>query len=372
MAATLQDMTGAKTPLEAVTDPEESAKLAGLRYITDSEPGIRRKGTGKGFRYIDADGRPIRNTDDVKRIKSLAIPPAWTDVWISPNPRGHIQATGRDARGRKQYRYHPKWRELRDETKFFRLIAFAETLCTIRRRTDEDLGEHCLARDRLLATAVQILDETAIRVGNEEYARDNRSFGLTTLQRRHVKVTGSTIHLHFRGKSGKVHDVDVRDRRLARAIRRCEEIPGQELFQYVDDGEPRRIESTDVNDYLRQITDQDFTAKDFRTWHGTVSAACRLAEIGPARTQTEAKHNVVRAIEATADFLGNTPAIARKSYVHPGVIESYLDGSFQKVWQQGLRKEPEDAEECLYREERATLALLRTRLVDERPAAASA
>jgi DNA topoisomerase-1 len=345
-----------------IADPVEAARSAGLRYYTDARPGIGRRRAGKGFTYTGLDGKPIRDPKDLKRFRSLAIPPAWTNVWICPSPRGHLQATGRDAKGRKQYRYHPKWREVRDETKYARMLAFAEALPAIRARTNSDLSLGCLSREKVLAIVVQLLDETAIRVGNEEYARTNRSFGLTTLRTRHVKVDGTEIHFHFRGKSGKDHVVDLRNRRLARAVKRCQDLPGQELFQYLDSGERRSVDSGDVNDYLRQITGENFTAKDFRTWHGTVRAAAALYEIGPAESATEQKRNVNRAIEAAAERLGNTPAICRKSYVHPGILEAYGDETLIPTFERVLAEADEKTIPGLHPEEIATIAVLQQEL----------
>jgi DNA topoisomerase-1 len=308
------------------TDPAASARAASLRYVTDTMPGIWRKRAGRGFRYIGVDGRPIWGQNELDRIKALAIPPAWTDVWICPTPRGHIQATGRDAKGRKQYRYHPRWQEVRNETKYHRMIVFGEMLPVIRKRTAEDLARPGLSREKVLATVVQLLDTTLIRVGNEEYAQQNQSFGLTTMREEHVDVTGATLRFQFRGKSGKEHTVEVRDRRLARIVRRCQELPGYELFKYRDtDGVNHTIESADVNEYLQQITGEDFTAKDFRTWSGTVIAAHTLGQFGEFESETQAKKNVVQAIKSVATLLGNTPAICRKSYVYPAVIEAYLN-----------------------------------------------
>lgn len=346
-----------------VSDPIETAEAAGLRYFTDSRPGIRRKRAGKNFTYIAADGTTIREPKQLQRIKGLGIPPAWTDVWICPSPRGHIQATGRDAKGRKQYRYHEQWREVRDETKYSRMIAFGETLPLIRERTDHDLTLHALSHDKVIATAVQLLDATAIRVGNEEYARENQSFGLTTLRHQHVDVEGSTIRFHFKGKSGKDHEVDIADKRLARAIKRCEEIPGQELFQYfADDGRRVPVDSVDVNDYLRQVTGQNFTAKDFRTWHGTVTAARTLYELGPPESATRARATITAAIKAAADHLGNTPAICRKAYVHPGILDAYAEGNFFPTWMQILEGNATPVRPGLDPTEVATLAVLESRL----------
>src|SRR2546423_1625725 len=281
-------------PCEDKLDPVIVAKAAGLRYVSDASPGIRRKRAGKNFSYIGLDGKPIHDQDELHRIRSLGIPPAWTDVWICPQPNGHIQATGRDAKGRKQYRYHPRWRAVRDETKYSRLIAFGEALPTIRARVEHDLGLPGLPREKVLATVVRLLETTLIRVGNEEYARQNRSYGLTTLRNRHVDVRGTELRFHFRGKSGKEHEVALHDRRLARVMRRLQELPGQELFQYVDeDGTRASIDSDDVNAYLREIAGEDFSAKDFRTWAGTVLCAVALRELDAASGEVEAKRNVV-------------------------------------------------------------------------------
>jgi DNA topoisomerase I len=349
-----------------VTDPVESAKIAGLRYINDSSPGIRRRRAGKRFSYVGTDGKPIHDPDELRRIKALVIPPAWTDVWICPSPHGHMQAAGRDARGRKQYRYHPRWREVRDDTKYGRMIAFAETLSLIRDRTERDLALPGLPREKVLATVVRLLERTLIRVGNEEYARANHSFGLTTMRNQHVDVLGSTIRFHFRGKSGKQHSVDINDRRLAKIVKRCQDIPGYELFQYVDEAGARQtIDSADVNLYLREITGQDFTAKDFRTWAGTVLAALALQEFEAFDSETQAKKNIVRAIETVAERLGNTPAICRKCYVHPAVVEAYMDGSMLEALRQRAEQEMADSLAGLRSEEAAVLGLLQQRLVRE-------
>ena len=309
---------------EIATDGVATAELAGLRYTTEEQPGIRRRRSGRGFTYIDRDGEPIRDAGELRRIKRLAIPPAWTDVWIAPTPLGHIQATGRDARGRKQYRYHERWREVRDDAKYDRLIDFARALPRIRERLDADLARPGIPRERVLATAIRILEETFMRVGNVEYARANGSFGLTTLRAKHVDVDGARIVFRFRGKSGKDHEVDVRDRRLARVVARLEQLPGQELFRYRDDaGELRTIGSDDVNEYLREVSQEDLSAKDFRTWAGTVLAARALAELGPARNERVAHKRVVQAIDVVAARLGNTRAVCRKCYVHPGVLDAY-------------------------------------------------
>src|SRR5438270_4070146 len=303
-------------------DPAEAAAAAGLLYISDDRPGIRRRRSGRGFSYLSPEGEPIRQPQRLKWIRSLAVPPAWTDVWISPTPRGHLQATGRDARGRKQYRYHPLWREARDETKFERLIEFGRCLPKLRRRVSHDLSRPGMPREKVVATVVRLLDSSAIRVGNQEYARDNNSFGLTTLRDRHVDVSGDRIRFHFTGKAGRRHRIDVHDRRLAAIVRRCQHLPGQELFRYrAEDGELRTVESGDVNDYLRDATGEDFTAKDFRTWTGTVLAAVELARLGRAGNESDARRHLVEAVRAVAGRLGNTEAVCRRCYVHPALVD---------------------------------------------------
>jgi DNA topoisomerase-1 len=327
---------GRKPVLEMQPDPVESAEAAGLRYVSDIMPGIRRKKTGRGFTYVGPDGRTIKNPTELKRIRSLAIPPAYTDVWICPTPNGHIQATGRDARRRKQYRYHARWREVRDETKFGRVLAFSEVLPRIRRRVQSDLGKQGLPRDKVLAAVVRLLDCTGIRVGNDEYARSNRSFGLTTLRDRHVEISGSNIRFEFRGKSGKVHNVSLTDRRLARIVLRCQALPGEDLFQYLDDdGVRQTIGSGDVNDYLRAISGQELTAKDFRTWSGTKLAVAALTELGAWTSQRQAKSNILRAIDRVAEQLNNTRAVCRKYYVHPAVLDAYTAGTMLETLQNG-------------------------------------
>jgi DNA topoisomerase I len=307
-----------------------AARSAGLRWVTDAQPGLRRVRVGRGFKYLQPSGAPLRDAAVLGRIRSLAIPPAWKDVWICPDPRGHIQATGRDAKGRKQYRYHPRWREVRDETKYGRLLEFGCALPQIRARVERDLTRRGLPREKVLATVLRLLEKTLIRVGNEEYARANRSFGLTTLNSRHVKVSGRRIHFRFRGKSGKVHEFGIQDGDLSRIVRRCQELPGQELFQYVDErGRRRTVDSGDVNAYLREVSGRDFTAKDFRTWAGTVRASFALAALPPPSSQRHGKQSVKDAICEVARRLGNTPAICRKSYVHPAVVDSYLEGALE-------------------------------------------
>jgi DNA topoisomerase-1 len=304
----------------------EAAEEAGLQYVSDERPGYRRKAKGKHLEYFDTEGKPIRDQQRLLRIKRLAIPPAWTDVWICPSPNGHIQATGRDARGRKQYRYHERWREVRDENKFDRLTQFAKALPNIRQRVTQDLKLHGLPRRKVLATIVRLLERTFLRIGNEEYARENKSFGLTTLKNRHVTVKASQVRFRFRGKSGRHHEIDVTDRRVAKVIAKCQDLPGQDLFQYLDDeGEVQNVTSQDVNEYLRQIAGEDFTAKDFRTWGGTVLAAIALSKQEDFQTKKQAKSNIKTAICAVAELLGNTPAVCRKCYVHPVIVEAYLN-----------------------------------------------
>lgn len=307
-------------------DPVAAAEEAGLRYVSDVRPGYARKPRGKRFDYFDTDGKLIRDEQRLLRIKRLAIPPAWTDVWICPSRNGHIQATGRDARGRKQYRYHERWREVRDENKFDRLAQFAKALPNIRRRVAQDIKLPGLRRRKVLATIVRLLERTFIRIGNQEYARENKSFGLTTLKNHHVKVKGAQVRFRFRGKSGRHHEVDVSDRRVAKVIAECQDLPGQDLFQYLDDhGELQNVSSQDVNRYLRELAGEDFTAKDFRTWGGTVLAAIALSKQEEFETKKQAKSNLKTAICTVAELLGNTPAICRKCYVHPGIVEAYLN-----------------------------------------------
>ncbi len=353
-----------------LADPPAAAKAAGLRYVTDSKPGIRREREGEGegaaFRYFDAKGEPVEDEATLKRIKSLVIPPAWTDVWICPEANGHLQATGRDAKGRKQYRYHAKWRNVRDEVKYERMINFGKALPTIRAEVDRALKLPGLPREKVLATIVYLLEATMMRVGNEEYARTNKSFGITTLRNRHVKVDGSDVEFRFRGKSGVYHKIHVHDRRLARIIRSSRDLPGQELFQYVDEeGETHSIDSSDVNDYLRAITGEDYTAKDFRTWSGTVLAALALQEFEKFDSETQAKKNIVRAIESVAERLGNTPSVCRKCYVHPAVLDAYLEGSVLEALRERTEQELSEDLHALQPEEAAVLAMLQQRLKHE-------
>jgi DNA topoisomerase I len=326
----MPDVVGSGAPGAQPNSSLETARSAGLRWVSDTQPGLRRVRAGRGFKYLQPSGRPLRDARTLARIRSLAIPPAWKDVWICPDPRGHIQATGRDAKGRKQYRYHPRWREVRDETKYSRLLEFGCALPQIRARVERDLARRGLPREKVLATVLRLLEKTLIRVGNEEYARSNRSFGLTTLTDRHVKVRGRRIHFRFRGKSGKVHQFGIEDRELSQVVKRCQELPGQELFRYLDAGGRRRsVDSGDVNAYLREASGRDFTAKDFRTWAGTVRASFALAALPPPASQRHGKRSVKDAIGEVARRLGNTPAICRKSYVHPAVVDSYLEGTLK-------------------------------------------
>lgn len=305
----------------------------GLRYVTDEVPGIRRLRRGRHFSYVGPNGRPLRDRQTLARIRSLAIPPAYEDVWICPDPRGHIQATGRDARRRKQYRYHPRWREVRDENKYARMLDFARALSRIRRRVAADLRKGGMTREKVLAAVVALLEITAVRVGNDEYARENQSFGLTTLRNRHARVRGNTLTFRFRGKSGVQHDVNVIDHRLAKIVRECQDLPDQQLFDYLeDDGSVRRVGSNDVNAYIREISGGDFTAKDFRTWMGTVRCAAILAQAEEAESVTDRKRTVVEAVREVARHLGNTAAVCRKCYVHPEVLAAYMeDGKLELI-----------------------------------------
>ena len=346
-----------------MTDDRHSR--AGLRHAADDRPGMTRRRAGRGFSYRDPEGRRIRDAATLDRIRSIAVPPAWTDVWICPWPNGHLQATGRDARGRKQYRYHPRYRKRRDVAKYERLIAFARALPAIRDQVERDLARPGLPREKVLAAVVRLLELTLIRVGNDEYARLNRSFGLTTLRDRHANVEGSAITFRFRGKSGQQHEVGLRDRRLAGVVRRCRDLPGQELFQYVgEDGEPRDVASDDVNDYLATVA-PGITAKEFRTWAGTVLAYRALRAIGKGSSDREKQRNIAAAIRETAERLGNTPTVARQAYVHPAVVDAYLDGRIRTA----LVKAAEDADEAPGTtdpdEERAVVSLLRARLAED-------
>jgi DNA topoisomerase-1 len=341
----------------------ESAEAAGLRYVSDIMPGIRRKRAGRGFAYMRPDGSLIGNGTELARIKALVIPPAWNEVWICPHPQGHIQVTARDARGRKQYRYHPKYRAIRDETKFERMLEFSELLPILRDRVEQDLLLPGLPRDKVLASVVRLLEKTLIRVGNEEYARENKSYGLATMRRRHVEVSGHTLKFDFRGKSGLSHSVAVTDRRVARIVQHCQELPGQELFQYLDDDEKRQtIDAGDINDYLKRASGREVTAKDFRTWSGTMLAAFELRTLGPGQTEKEARANVVKAIDKVAQRLGNTRAVCRKYYIHPVVLESYLAGSIPPIPPQPANPKRERPSGALRRDELAVLAFIQSQM----------
>jgi DNA topoisomerase I len=341
------------------SDPVASARAGGLRYVTDAIPGFRRRRAGRGFMYLDADGGRVNDPETLARIRSLAIPPAWVDVWICPIPNGHLQAVGRDARGRKQYRYHPRWRQVRDEAKYERLIEFARAIPEIRRRVARDLSAEGLPKEKVIATVVRLLDTLWIRIGNPEYARENDSFGLATMLDEHVRIRGAELRFEFQGKGGKAHTLVLEEPRLARIVKRLRSLPGQELFQYLDDeGVQLGIGSDDVNEYLRETTGQDFTSKDFRTWAGTVLCATALRRAGSFRSEREAKRKVTRGVEAVAGQLGNTPAVCRASYIHPDVIDAYLDGSLLSSHASGGARRSRYG---LRRDERWVLGLLRRR-----------
>lgn len=351
---------------ETIVDPRDAAESVGLRYVSDQRPGIRRKKAGTGFSYVRPDGSRLTEPDAMKRIKALAIPPAWTDVWICPFPDGHIQATGRDAKGRKQYRYHARFREVRESTKYERVIAFADALPSIRETVREHMALRGLPREKVLATVVHLLETTLIRVGNDDYARQNRSYGLTTLKNRHAAVDGNEVRFRFTGKGGKQWSLRIRDRRVAKIIRACQELPGQELLQYIDEqGNCQDVTSTDVNEYLKAITGKDITAKDFRTWAGTVLAAMTLSELQSFDNAAQAKRNLRNAIEKVSARLGNTPTICRKCYIHPEVLNSYMDGNLVLEIKSQVENELRIAVENMKPEEAAVLALLRGRLAKQ-------
>jgi DNA topoisomerase-1 len=321
------------------TDPIESASEAGLRYVRHGGPCIQRVKHGKSFRYIGPDGRPLRDARQLERIRSLVIPPAWTNVWICPSANGHLQAVGRDARARMQYRYHPRYRAVRDEAKFSRMIAFSAALALIRRGVDHDLRRHGLPKEKVIAVVVRLLETVFLRIGNDEYARDNDSFGLTTLRSRHVRIDGATLLFRFRGKSGQDQTVELTDRRLASIVKQCRDLPGYDLFEYVDaEGRVCRLDSTDVNRYIRDLAETDFTAKDFRTWAGTLLAARELHAAGPA-DGNDAKKIIVSAVKEVARRLGNRPATCRKYYIHPAILDAYSDGSLFQAMERGERQD---------------------------------
>jgi DNA topoisomerase-1 len=348
---------------EVIVDPRDAADSAGLVYVSDEEPGIRRKKAGKGFTYVRPGGGKVDDATTLNRIRKLAVPPAYTDVWICPKANGHIQATGRDAKGRKQYRYHPAFREIRESTKYEKMMEFARSLPAIRAKVTEHMALPGLSREKVLATVVNLLESTLIRVGNDDYAKQNKSYGLTTLKDGHVKVNGSELRFQFKGKSGKSWSLQVKDRRVARIVRACQDLPGQELFQYIDDqGERRDVTSSNVNAYLREITGQDVTAKDFRTWHGTVLAALALQEFQSFDTQAVVKKNIKAAIEHVASRLGNTPTICRKCYIHPEVLTSYVEGQLLLEIKKEVEQELREGLSTLRPEEAAVLTLLQSRL----------
>jgi DNA topoisomerase I len=353
------DSSAAETP--GIVDAKEAAAEAGLRYVSDERPGITRRRSGTGFAYRMPDGKPVRDKATLARIRSLAVPPAYKDVWICPYANGHIQATGRDDKGRKQYRYHPRWREVRDAAKYEHMMDFAAALPGIRARVAADMQKPGMPREKVLATIVHLLETTLIRVGNDDYAKQNNSFGLTTLRNRHVAVEGSALRFSFKGKSGKTWRLGVQDRRVARIVRQCQELPGQDLFQYLDeDGEARGVSSDDVNEYLREIAGAEVTAKDFRTWAGTVLAALALQECERFTTQAAAKRNIRAAIESVAARLGNTPTICRKCYVHPEIFDCYLNEGL--ILEIAAEAKAESDSGALRPDEEAVLALLRQRL----------
>jgi DNA topoisomerase-1 len=343
--------------------PSATAQEAGLRYVSDAKPGISRRAHGPAFSYYQPNGKKVRELETLRRIRSLAIPPAWSEVWICPAENGHIQAVGRDQRRRKQYRYHPRWNAARDEAKYDRLLAFGAALPKIRRRIAADLRRRGMSREKVLATVVRLLETTLIRVGNDEYAQQNGSYGLTTLRNRHARVRGGQITFEFKGKSGKTHRIDVHDPRLAKLVRGCQELPGQDLFGYVDeDGNVRDVTSEDVNTYLRTIAGEEFSAKDFRTWAGTVLAAIALRECAEFTSEKQARGNILRAVEAVAKMLGNTPAVCRRCYIHPAILDGYIAGQTIATLRQSAEQKLRGSLKKLRPEEAAVMVLLRERL----------
>lgn len=348
-----------------VTEPEEVAEAAGLRYVTDEDAGFTRKGQGKGFIYLDKNGNKLTDQKHLSRIEALVIPPAWTNVWICPYSKGHIQATGRDAKGRKQYIYHAEWEDIRNTNKFNLMIRFGETLPQIRARVDEDLRKRSLSREKVMAILVRLLEETMIRIGNYEYTKQNDSYGLTTLRNKHMEIEGSKVRFIFRGKSGKQWEVDIENKRLAKLVKQCQELPGQQLFQYVDEeGKRQSVESADVNSYLKEIIGQDFTAKDFRTWGGTVRAASELYSLGPGESEKEKQKNIVKAVKSVSSALNNTPSVCRKYYIHPEIVTAYMDNTlFEKM--EKASKVPDNSQFGLNTEETAVLNILKEGLLQK-------
>lgn len=353
--------------LEKAEDGPQMARLAQLRYVNDESKGIQRRRAGDGFHYLDGDGKHVAEEAVLRRIKALAIPPAWKEVWICPLENGHLQATGRDDRGRKQYRYHRRWREVRDETKYNRMLEFAKALPKIRKRVARDMRARGLSKQKVMATVVRLLETSLIRVGNDEYAHDNHSYGLTTMKDRHAKISGSTVQFHFRGKSGKTHTVQVHDAAAARIVRQCRDIPGQDLFQFYDEqGEHRHIRSEDVNEYLHQISGAEFSAKDFRTWAGTVLAGIALQEFQKFDSHAQAKKNLLKAIESVAAKLGNTPAICRKCYIHPEILDGYMEGTTIDTIRREAESQLKNNLHQLTPEEAAVVAFLQRRLAQKK------
>ncbi|MGE5429975.1 MAG: DNA topoisomerase IB [Syntrophomonadaceae bacterium] len=347
------------------TEPGEVAEAAGLRYVSDEDPGFSRKEQAKSFIYLDKNGNKLTEARHINRIEALVIPPAWTDVWICPYSNGHIQATGRDQKGRKQYIYHADWEAIRNTNKFNLMIRFGETLPLIRQRVEEDLRKRTLSREKVIAILVRLLEETLIRIGNHEYAKQNDSYGLTTLRNKHMEVEGSKVKFIFKGKSGKQWEVDIENKRLAKLIRQCQELPGQHLFQYLDEeGNRQTVDSADVNNYLKEIIEQDFTAKDFRTWGGTVRAAKELYDLGPAEAEKDKQKNVVQAIKKVSAALNNTPSVCRKYYIHPEIISAYMDNSLFENMEKAS-KSRDNSQFGLNTEETAVLNILKEGLLQK-------
>ncbi|HEX2869442.1 MAG TPA: hypothetical protein VHO03_20530 [Ignavibacteriales bacterium] len=364
-SSALEEIINEKLETLIVTEPVEAAEAAGLRYVTDEDPGFSRKGQGKSFIYLDKNGNKLSDTKHINRIEALVIPPAWTNVWICPYSNGHIQATGRDQKGRKQYIYHAEWEDIRNTNKFNLMIRFGESLPLIRARVDEDLRRHGLPREKVMAILVRLLEETLIRIGNHEYAKQNDSYGLTTLRNKHMELNGSKVKFIFKGKSGKQWEVDVANRRLARLVRQCQELPGQQLFQYLDEeGKRQSVESADVNSYLKEVINQDFTAKDFRTWGGTVRAAKELFDLGSAEAEKDKQKNLVQAIKKVASALNNTPSVSRKYYIHPEVISAYMDNSLFNYMEKASQN-PDTSPFGLNTEESAVLNILKEGLLQK-------
>ena len=341
-------------------EPEYSAGVAGLKYVSDSNPGYRRRKSGRGFIYTNPKGEKVSDPELLERFRQLVIPPAWRDVWICPDRKGHIQVTGRDQKGRKQYIYHPDWEEIRNSTKFYRMIDFAAAIPLIRKTVDEDLSKRGLTREKVLALIIDLMEKTLIRVGNQEYAKLNDSYGITTLKDEHVDVNGSSIEFLFKGKSGKQWIVNIKDRRLARLVKQCQDLPGQEVFSYIDEeGKLKTVDSFEVNEYIRQISGQDFSAKDFRTWNGTVIAAVHLFNLGPPENEKDEKRKVQETIKAVSAELINTPAICRKYYIHPDILTAFSDGTLFSEMKKVVNKETKA--NGLRAEEKAVLRILQSK-----------